>query len=389
MLLSRSELETLMDAHGERHVSLYMPTYRAGDDVLQNSVRFENLLDQAEEQLIEGGMRRPTAEELLSPARALVEDDLFWQQQRDGLAVFLAEGLARKYRLPLAFEELVVVGERFHVKPLLSVLSNNGRFYILALSQHETRLLQGTRYRIGEINLDDREQVPDSIVEILKWEDPEARLQLHTGTEAVLNGGVAAVFHGHGVASQDDPEEKILRYFQRLDEGIADLLADDDAPLVLAGDDFLLPLYREANSYPHLVEEGVAEQPSQLDAESLHRRAWPIVRPLFSQAQERAEAAYQHLSGTSSERVSDDTEEVVRAAIFGRVEGLFVTREEQQWGTVDEEAGEVDIHRELQAGDRDLLDIAAVQTLLHEGWLFVVEAEELPGEGPLTAVFRW
>jgi hypothetical protein len=389
LLLSRSELEDLTHAYGEKHVSITMPTYRAGDEIMQNSVRFKNLLDQAEEQLVEGGMRRPAAENLLSPARALVEDHVFWQQQRDGLAVFIAEEFARKYRLPLDFEDLVVVSDRFHIKPLLRVLSNNGRFYVLALSQHETRLLQGTRHRIGKINLDDREQVPGSIIEVLKWEDPEERIQLHTGSEAVLDGGVAAVFHGHGVASQDDPKGKILRYFQRLDAGISDLLADDDAPLVLVGDGFLLPLYGEANSYPHLVEEGVAKQPDRLSSEELHHQAWRIVRSLFSRAQEQAESAYQHLSATEDKRVSNDVSEIVRAAAFGRVEGLFVARGEKRWGAFDEDSGEASLHEAQQPGDHDLLDVAAVQTMLHEGWLFVVDGEDVPGEGPVAAVLRW
>ncbi len=389
MLLSQSELRELTQTYNAWHVSIYMPTRKAGDDVLENSVRFKNLLNRAEEQLVEGGMRRPEAEAFLSPARPLVEDELFWQRQSDGLAVFLAEGLARKVRLPLDFDELVVTGARFHVKPLLSVLSNNGRFYVLALSQHETRLLQGTRHRIGEISLEDRAQVPETTVEVLKWEDPEMRLEHHTATESTLHHGVQAVFHGHGVASQDDPKERILRFFHRLDAGISDLLADDDAPLVLVGDEVLLPLYRETNSYPQLVDEGIPEQPSQLDPAELHQRVWPIVRPLFSQAQEEAEAAYQHLAGTDDDRVSNDVEEVLQAATFGRVEGLFVARGEQQWGTFDEESGAVDLHDEQRPGDRDLLDAAAVQTMLHEGWVFVVDADEVPGEGALTAVFRW
>lgn len=389
MLLSRSELEGLTSTYDEWHVSIYMPTRKAGKDVLENSVRLGNLLDEAQAQLVSEGMPRPEAENLLSPARALLEDEVFWQRQGDGLAVFLAEGLARKYQLPLEFGELVVVSDRFHLKPLLSVLSNNGRFYVLALSQHETRLLQGTRHRIGEINLDDREQVPESIVDVLKWEDPEERIQLHTGSEAVRHRGVAAVFHGHGVASQDDPKSKILRYFQRLDEGISSLLADDDAPLVLIGDDFLLPLYREANSYPHLVEEAVAVQPQELSLEALHARSWTVVSPLFERAQKQARDVYEHLRGTQSERVSKQVEKVVPAAAFERVEGLFVAVDEQEWGIFDAATGQLERHEEQQPGDRDLLSLAAVQTMLHGGWLFIVESEEVPDDGPLAAVLRW
>jgi hypothetical protein len=366
-----------------------MPTRKAGDEILENRVRFKNLLDEAQEQLVEGGMRQPEAKQFLSPARALVEDELFWQRQDSGLAVFLAEGLARKYRLPLDFDELVVVSDRFHVKPLLQVMSSNGRFYVLALSQHETRLLQGTRHRIGEINLDEREQVPHSIVDILKWEDPEMRLQQATGTESTLHHGVSAIFHGHGVASQDDPKQKVLRYFQRLDEGISDLLADDDAPLVVVGDDFLLPLYREANSYPPLTEEGVGVEPQQLSAGELHQQAWSIVHPLFEQAQERARDVYKHLEGTESERATNDVEEIVRAAYFERVEGLFVAADAQRWGTFDPETGEATLHDEQQPGDRDLLSLSAVHTMLNEGWLFVVDGEEVPNGAPAAAILRY
>lgn len=389
MLLSRSELTELADSYDKWHISLYMPTRQRGDDVLENAIRFRNLLDEAEEQLVANGMRRPEAEELLAPARALEQDEVFWQQQSEGLAVFLARDLARKCRLPLELEEKVVVGERFHLKPLLSVLSNNGRFYILAVSQHETRLLEATRHRVCDIDLDDEEQIPETVVDLLRWEDPERRLQLHTAAQSTLHQGVAAVFHGHGVASQDDPKEKILRYFQRLDAGISDLLADDDAPLVAVADDFVLARYREANTYPHLVEQGVGIEPEQLDPAELHRRAWPVAQPVFERAEERARETYRHLQGTKPERVSDRVEEVVRAAAAGRVDGLFVSRDEELWGRFDQESMSVEMHEEQQPGDRDLLDVAAVQTMLHDGWLFVVGREAVPDGGPLAAVLRW
>jgi len=389
LLLSRSELESLTKTYNDRHVSIYMPTRKAGAEILENSVRFRNLLDRAEEHLIEGGMRRPAAEELLSPARPLVEDELFWQRQSSGLAVFLAQGLARKYELPLDFDELVVVSDGFHIKPLLSVLASNGRFYVLALSQHETRLLQGTRHRIGEIRLDDREQIPATIVDILKWEDPEMQLQIHTTGSTRLRGGAPAVFHGHGMATDDDPKEKILRYFQRLDAGISDLLAGDNAPLVPVADDFVLARYREANTYPHLTDNGIPMVPKRLTPVELHQRAWAIVQPLFAQPEEQAREVYRHLEGTDSGRASSDLREIVPAAVFERVEGLFVASDHQQWGAFDPTAGGVSLHDEQKVGDRDLLDLAAAHTMVNGGWVFVVEGEGVPGGGPSAAVFRY
>ncbi len=389
MLLSRTELESLTAKYNDWHISIYLPTYKAGDEILENSVRFRNLLDRAEEQLVEAGMRRPEAKQLIGPARPLVNDELFWQRQSSGLAVFLAEGLARKYQLPLKLDELVVVSDRFHIKPLLSVLGNNGRFYVLALSQHETRLLQGTRHLIGEIDLGDREEVPETIVEILKWEDPEMRLQYHAATPHTLHHGAPAIFHGHGVASEDDPKEKILRYFHRLDAGISDLLAGDEAPLVPVADDFVLSRYRKANTYPYLTEEGVQVVPKRLGPAALHRRTWGIVQPLFTQAEDQAREVYRHLEGNDSERAANTVGEVVPAAVFERVEGLFVARDGHRWGVFDPSTGEVEVHEERRVGDRDLLSMAAAHTLLNGGWIFVVEREQVPGGAPLAAVLRY
>ncbi len=389
MLLSRSELEDLTESYDRWHVSIYLPTYKAGDEILENRIRFKDLLDRAEKELVEGGVRGPRARDLLAPARPLVDDELFWQRQSDGLAVFLAQGLVRKYRLPLDFQELLVVSDRFHLKPLLRVLSDNGRFYVIALSQHETRLLQGTHHRIGEIDLDRREQIPESIVELLKWEEPEMRLQHFVTSEPTLHQGSDAVFHGHGVASQDDPKEQILRYFQRLDAGMTDLLAGDDAPLVPVADGFVLARYRQANTYPNLADDGVPVQPDRLVPADLHRRAWSVVHPLFQQAQDNARDMYHHLQATHPDRASNDLEDIVPAAVFQRVEGLFVAADACRWGSFDPGTGEVERHDERQPGDRDLLSVAAVHTMLNDGWLFVVDREQVPDGAPIAAVFRY
>jgi len=39
--------------------------------------------------------------------------------------------------------------------------------------------------------------------------------------------------------------------------------------------------------------------------------------------------------------------------------------------------------------DDDLLDVAATQTLLHGGSVYVVERADMPDEGPFAAVLRY
>jgi len=87
-----------------------------------------------------------------------------------------------------------------------------------------------------------------------------------------------AKFHGQGVGI-DEAKEDILRYFQHIDRGLHALLKDETAPLMLAGVEYLFPLYQEANTYPHLLEQGITGNPDKLKAETLREKAWDIVEP--------------------------------------------------------------------------------------------------------------
>lgn len=386
MLLSRNELKNLAKTFDQWHISIYMPTHRAGNQIQQGPIRLKNLLDEAEESLVEAGLSLPKAQTLLNPAQAYVEDEIFWQHQNEGLALFLADDFFRYYQLPFDFDELMVVGDHFHIKPLLPALSNNGRFYLLALDKEEIQLYQGSRYQLSEINL---ETVPEGLEEILKWEDPEKRLQLHTASKSLPGGGMAAIFHGHGFASEDDPNEYILRYFQRVDEGVREWLAGKEAPLVLAGVDYLLPLYREANGYPHLIEQGIKKDPKSSTLTTIHQQAWNIVEPIFREEQEETLSAFQHLKGTASDRVSQELEEIVRASYYERIEALFVALDTQHWGSFDPETNEVEFHQEAQPAGLDLLDFAAAHTLMNGGRVYVVNNKIIPNEESAAAIFRY
>jgi hypothetical protein len=384
-LLSRSELRKLLEHREEWCVSIFMPTHRAGAEIQQDSIRLKNLLGDVEVRLVEGGLRRPEAQELLEPAYGLVPQHDFWRHQSDGLALFVSPTLFRPDRLPFDFEALTVVAGWFHLKPLLPLLAGDGRFYVLALSQNEIRLLQGTRYSVGQVDLD---QVPERLADILKWDDPEKRLQWHTRTGSKVDGR-AAIFHGHGVASADDPKDYILRYFHRVNEGLSRLLADERAPMVLAGVDYLLPIYQQANTYPHLLSEGITGNPEELSAQELHEHAWSIIQPLFHREQQDAAARYQRLAGANSQRASSVVPAVVSAAYHGRVAILFVSLGQQQWGSFEPATNTVHKHEEAKPGDEDLLDFAAVHTYLNGGEVYAVEPQQVPDDAPLAAVFRY
>jgi hypothetical protein len=376
--MSRAELEKLIEEPDGICVSLFLPAHRAGAQTQQDPIRLKNLLREAEERLLAKGLRSPEAEELLGPARELLDDSVFWRHQSQGLAVFLSPGVFRYYRLPLNFEDLVVVADRYHLKPLLPLLTGDGQFYVLALSQNEVRLLRATRHSVSEVELED---VPKSLANTLRYDDQEKQLQFHSGTTGG-RGGRAAIFHGH---EPDDPKDDILRYFRQIDRGVRELLKGSQAPLVLVGVDYLLPVYREVSRYPHTIDEGVTGNPEGLRPEELHERAWEVVRPRFSEAQQKAAARYSQLAGTG--QTSEDIREIVAAAYYGRIETLFAASGIQVWGDFDPDTGQVDLHEGPEG--EDLLEFAAIQTVLHQGTVYVTNLENIPEDADAVSVFRY
>lgn len=342
---------------------------------------------EVENRLRASGLRSADVENLLEPVDALLENEHFWQYAADGLVLFRSANVFRLYQLPIPVKDHVVVSDHFYLKPLLPLLTGNERYYILAFSQNDIRLLEGTHYSVSEVELP--EEFPESLAEALKYDVTDNLVRYHSsssGAQVGKGGRRAVIFHGQGVGI-DDSKDNLLRYFQEIDRGLRELLRDETAPLVLAGVAYLFPIYREANTYPHLLEEGIAGNPDKLKAETLHERAWAILEPYALQPQHEAAARYKDARGT--ERASSTLREVLPAAFSGRVESLFVALDQEQWGSYDPATNTLSLHTEAEPGEEDLLNVAALQTLLHGGTVYAVERSAVPGEALVAAVFRY
>ncbi|HEY9875972.1 MAG TPA: hypothetical protein V6D12_21250, partial [Candidatus Obscuribacterales bacterium] len=366
-------------------VSIYMPTVQLSSETQQNSVRFKNLLRQAEAELEKYELHPTDISQFLQPASELDEDE-FWQQQNAGLALFISEGFFRFYRVPIDLIELVVVNDSFHLKPLIPLLSGDDRFYILTLGQRDVRLLEGNRYGMTrEVEI---EGLPKSMDEALQYDeetskDEQRRQGAGAGRSALQAGGS---YHGHG-GGRENVKEELLRYFLLVDKSLHDFFRNRRSPLILAGVSYLLPIYQEANTYNFIVEEGIQHNTKEQTAEELHAEAWAIVEPQFKADQEKA-IDYYHESMAAG-KGSNDLNEVIQGAFYGRVEQLFVPIGVQRWGHFDPDSMELEIHNEASPGDEDLLNAAAIQTIFHGGTVYAVEPEKVPDNTPVAAVFRY
>ena len=385
-MLEQKDIKQLIDTSGEWCISLYMPAHRVGREQQQDPIRFKNFVARAEKKLLEYGVSRPEVQELMRPLERLVTDEDFWRHQSDGLSVFLSTDFTRVYRLPSEFDELLVTSKKFHIKPLLPLVNGGGHFYILAMSLNRIRLFLCTKYTINEQEL---ANIPTSMEEALSMDDPEKHLGYHTGTRnPATSGSRPAVFHGQGKPA-DEGEKNILRYFQIVDQGLRTLLADTTIPLVLAGVDYLLPIYHNANSYAGLLKEGLEGNPDEVNAKELHQRAWKIIKPIFDEDKLQAIKQFEQLYGKQSDLATDELKTVVKAAKYGQVETLFISPNIQHWGRFEPESNQVHLDGKPGPENEDLLNFAASQTFLNAGKVHTLQADKMPGNGDLAAILRY
>ncbi len=383
--LSRQELRSLAEQTHEVTVSLYLPLWQTPADVAQNPIRFRHLVDGAEKQLAEEGLRPARIKSLLEPVRELERDAYAWRRsEAEGLAVLLAPESLRVLHLPFACPERFVVGPQFHVAPLIPGLMNNDRFLLLALSPKTVRLYRCTRRDIQLVDTTGR--LPRDISEALAGTELEKSLQLHVSALGAP-GSRAVMFHGHG-APKDEEKKLLQEFFRIVSRGLESLLHDETTPLIVAAVDYNHALFRETCHYAHLREEFVAGSPDALSEKELHVKAVAAAEPFLAQDLRQAVERYRQLATT--ERTAHDLKAILPAARDGRVDTLFADMMAMVWGQFDADQATVTIHDARQTGDTELVDLACRTTLLHGGEPYVLPAEQMPEGAQLcAAILRW
>jgi len=395
-LFNREELRRLAENEDDVCVSIYLPTYRNESDWSQNTTRLKNLLGEARNQLREQDFREDEINELLAAPRQLLDRPGFWRKNiGDGLALFITENNTEVFRLPLSFEEVTIVEDQFHLKPLFPLIAANNRFYLLALSQNDVRLYQGTHQSISEVTT---AEIPADIVEaIQQYEDPEKQIQTHIQNRATQADGsrMDAAHHGHGGGGDSDdmagePQDELKRFLREVDESVCDYIGGEDVPLVLAGVAEYLPLYREVNNYSHLIDDEIAAgNPEAVTVDDLHEKAWAIVEPVFLEAEEEEANRFEQLYYQDGDMASDDFHEILPGCAYSRVDTLFVPVGEYRWGRFDPSTNTVEVHESQKPGDGDLLNYAAVSAYLNGATIHALRPENMPGGRSIAATFRY
>lgn len=384
MYLTREQFNTLAIRDGGRCVSIYMPAHRAGEEVLnkKDRIHLKNLMKQIVIDLDARGFDQRSIDTFMSPLTELSRDDEFWHHQSEGLAIFLSTELFETIHLPFAVDPFYHISYEFYLKPLIPLLMGDGRFFLLTLSLEDLHLYEGTREALRNVAM--AEPLPRRIEEVVGFDLEETAAGFH-GQRA--GGRGQTIHHGQG-DGKDDRKGEILEYFREVDRRVMEELHGEKAPLMLAGMDHLMALYRQANHYPHLHDEGLSGNPQYTPRPELHKKAWDILAFHFDEGRRNKTELMNQWAYT--DRSSMTVEDIVPAALNGRVDTLFLDKNAMIWGVYDPKDLSVRTHEEQNLSNVELCNKVAIEVLLHGGEVYLTDQETMPQPySEMNALYRY
>ncbi len=385
-MFTRSDLSTLLAADPPLAVSVFLPTETHGADVRHGPIRLKNLVTEATRELLAIGTPSSQIEEILAPAKHLVEDHDFWQHRTRGLSLFLDTTQALRYDVPIPLPEQVVVGPGFHVRPLLPVLAADGRYVVVTATAHEARLYRGSRFALVE---DESADLTRSSADVAG--DPDYENPVQAAPVARPNTGTISI--GNAQVYGDGPPEwhktQLVRFTRRLASDVASLVGTSRDPVVLVADVEVAGHFRQATTLGSRLVGTVETNPRALDETELHAAAYALVEPLLDQARRDAAERLTALLGQGDRRVALDLGDVVRGAHRGQVEVLLLNEAEAAWGSYDPLGDELVLDQGSADRGQDLLDSVAAHTLDKGGAVHVFSGEDMPDALPVAAILRY
>ena len=383
-VISKDTLRRLIESSGGPHISIFIRTEKKGEKTRKNRIKLKTKLDEASKLLQKEGKGKKEAKDFLIKGYKLVENNTYWQRQSDGLVFYFSENEFLTFRIPRSFKEKAILADSYHIKPLITFLSAEGVFYVLAISKDSVSLFQATRQVVIRV---DPKDMPKKLSDALEHEDPEKEIQFHTKD---LAGGKEssrpAVFHGQGLPDEQQ-KNRIKRYFGKIDKALQKFFDIEKPPLVIAGVHYLHPIFKEASGYNNILEEGIEGNPEKLKPQEIHKKAWELVKPHFKKDKKAALDMYQTQKAKGN--TTDMLEEVIRQAYLENIATLFVARDEEKWGVYNPNTDIVQSHAEQKPESIDLLDLAASKTLLANGRVFVLDKREVPSDAGIAATLRY
>lgn len=385
--VSRDSIAELLSTTAKPCVSIYQPTHRHHPENQQDPIRYKNLIRDVKTQLHDVDDQDMVAV-MVENLEQLSHDEQFWNHRTDGLAVLASPNVFQVFDLQQSVDELAIVADSFHTKPLIRSLYATDRFQVLCITLGEAALYEGNRNSIDRVELID---VPTTIEEALGEEltEPHQTVASYGDGSGGPNSkhGAPAMFHGHGDSKDEMPIDR-AKFFRVVDRAILQHHSRPSGlPLLLAALPQHQTHFRQITCNTSLIEAGIEIDPMAISPDKLRELAWQALEPIYEQ--QLNQSIDQYHAAKAHGRGSDDLPSILSAALAGRVSNLYVSSDHHIAGKIDTTNG-IMVPGELANPEiDDVLDDLAELVMSMDGEVIILQNKEMPSQTGVAATYRF
>ncbi len=361
-------------------LTILLPTDAPGRKTL--SMRFKKTLESAEERLRQRQLTTELIRRMTDPLYEFASR-LDQEAQERTLALFRSPDELRYFWSPEPSVETVAAAGNPYIRPFLKNIEGESRFYLLALSQKNVRLLRCTGHACEEVGV--RDHFVPNINAFLNLAKPDHVLDNRITAGPSVGDGAGVLFGTNTEAEHKD--EYLYQFFKQVNDGVVSLLrGQEKTPLVLCGVEEDLAVYRRVNTWSNTPEDAVRGAPNGLRGGEMQARAIDVLQRAKNKELEDILAQHDRQAGEVAQAGVDD---LVRFAYEGRILHLFVAEQAHAPGCFDQGRFRARVHQTERPGDEDLINAAAVQTIVHGGRVHVLPQGRVPGNRPMACIARY
>lgn len=344
--LATRDLRKLVSVSGSTAspcISVYLPVINAGEDTEQTRKRLNRLLNTVRETL---ALHYPNAAMSMGRSLLAFADKLPRFVPGRALAIFISQKVSGYIPLSETVNEMAVVSESFHVKPLLSLLQGQERYFVVSLTTKKAQVFEGNSH-----GMESRE--------IIYRSPPKC-----------------------------DESRDFLRFCHEIERRLKARFRGRQEPLLIVAPEHLRATYRRISRLRNHIDDSSLSINTEISAPAeLHAITWPLAVQYLGRQRKRIEREFRI---ARHKRITlENLEDVARAAADGRIISLFIEKNVQLWGRFDQDAQPI-FRREIRNREPVdcMLDDLAEQVIASGGDVYLLSPGEMPTRSPVAAIVK-
>jgi len=308
-MFTRKELKALQSKQDYPSVSILAPTHRTAPANQRDPIVVKNLVTKAVERLASEFSKRDVAAVVQNLERLVEKVD--WEHLHDGLALFASRQVARSVLLPFKVKARVHVDATFATRDLVYTMNRAPQYRVLVLGEKPTRLFEASTNVLTE------------------WKGKPFPMT-HKGP-----GGASKLPGGKGINISAVRDDSHRQFFQKVDEAVGVLQAEEKLPIVLVGIERFLTFFQEITKDPDSIVGMLTGSHDNPNPATLGKAVWPVFQA--GSTLRRTKALSRLNQAVSVNRHASGIDRVWRAVFDNQCQLLLVEKDFEYPADVSED----------------------------------------------------